>query len=45
MNRAVTRRLLRWRPRHPRLLLAAGGLVVVLALAGGAHPAHAETRV
>jgi hypothetical protein len=45
MNRATTRRLLRWRPRHPRLLLAAGGLVVVLALASGTHPAHAETRL
>ena len=45
MNRAVPKRLLRWRPRHPRLLLAAGGLTVVLALASGAHPSHAETRV
>jgi hypothetical protein len=45
MNRAVPLRLLRWRPRHPRLLLAAGGLAVVLALAGGAHPSHAENRV
>jgi hypothetical protein len=45
MNRVVPLRLLRWRPRHPRLLLAAGGLAVVLALAGGAHPSHAETRV
>jgi hypothetical protein len=42
MSRAITRRLLRWRPRHPRLLLAAGGLVVVLALASGGHP---ETRL
>jgi hypothetical protein len=45
MNRATTRRLLRWRPRHPRLLLAAGGLVIVLALASGTHPAHAEARL
>jgi hypothetical protein len=45
MSRATTRRLLRWRPRHRRLLLTAGGLVVVLALASGAHPAHAETRL
>jgi hypothetical protein len=45
MNRATTRRLLRWRSRHPRLLLAAGGLVIVLALASGTHPAHAEARL
>ena len=44
MKRAVLSRLLRWRPRHPRLLLAASGLVIVLALASGAHPAHAETH-
>ena len=31
--------LLRWRPRHPRLLLAVGGLVVVLAL-GRRQPIH-----
>ena len=38
MNRAVPMRLLRWRRRHPRLLLATGGPAVVLALAGGGHP-------
>jgi hypothetical protein len=45
--RPLIRRLIAWRPRHPRLLLAAGGLVIVLALAGGGHPAtaHAETRL
>jgi hypothetical protein len=32
-----SRRFVTWRPQYPRLLLAAGGLVVVLALAGGGH--------
>jgi hypothetical protein len=44
MIRSLIGRSRRWRPRHPRLLLAAGGVVVVLALASGSHPAHADTR-
>jgi hypothetical protein len=38
----MTTRLLAWRPRHPRLLLAAGALAVVLALGGGAHGGSAH---
>jgi hypothetical protein len=44
MTRPLALQRLRWRPRHPKLLLAVGALVVVLALAGGSHPAHADTR-
>jgi hypothetical protein len=46
MSRPFTRlrlwRLSQWRARHPRLLLAVGGLVVVLTLAGGSHGAKAH---
>jgi len=44
MTRSLLTRPLRWRPRHPKLLLAVGALVVVLALAGGGHPAHLAAR-
>jgi hypothetical protein len=33
-----------WRPRHPRLLIAVGGLVAVLALGATSHSADAQTR-
>ncbi len=39
--RPGTWRLGVWRPRHPRLFIAIGGLVVVLALAGSGHGAKA----
>ena len=37
----MTTRLPTWRPRHPKLLVAIGGLVAVLALGGSAHTSKA----
>jgi hypothetical protein len=38
----MTTRSRTWRPRHPRLLIAIGGLVAVLALGGSGHSAKAS---